>query len=233
MTKDATTRQMCSVCGRHYPRRELVPAAIVREPVAQAIRAEHPAWPGTGWICRTDLGRYRNAHVQSLLESERGELTSLEREVMESLSEHEVLASNTEDSFAPVRRAGDRLADRIAAIGGSWGFIGTFSAFIALWVAVNSVGLMTRPLDPFPYILLNLVLSCLAAVQAPVIMMSQNRQEAKDRIRAQHDYQINLKAELEIRHLHEKIDHLLLHQWERLAEIQQIQLEVLSELGRR
>jgi len=91
--------------------------------------------------------------------------------------------------------------------------------------------LLWRPLDPYPFIFLNLILSCLAAIQAPIIMMSQNRQEAKDRIRSQHDYQVNLKAELEIRNLHEKVDHLLSHQWERLVKIQELQLELLSELG--
>ena len=96
---------------------------------------------------------------------------------------------------------------------------------------MNSFVLFWKPADPYPFIFLNLILSCLAAIQAPVIMMSQNRQETKDRIRSQHDYQINLKAELEIRHLHEKIDHLLSHQWERLMQIQELQLEVLSELG--
>jgi len=98
-------------------------------------------------------------------------------------------------------------------------------------VTVNSLVLLLRPIDPYPFILLNLVLSCLASIQAPIIMMSQNRQEAKDRIRSQHDYQVNLKAELEIRHLHEKVDHLLSHQWDRLVEIQNVQLEILSELG--
>ncbi len=98
---------------------------------------------------------------------------------------------------------------------------------------MNSLVLYWRPVDPYPFILLNLVLSCLAAIQAPVIMMSQNRQEAKDRLRSQHDYQVNLKAELEIRHLHEKVDHLLSHQWQRLVEIQQIQLELLSQLVKR
>jgi len=97
---------------------------------------------------------------------------------------------------------------------------------------MNSLILFWRPVDPYPFILLNLLLSCLAAIQAPVIMMSQNRQEAKDRLRAQHDYQVNLKAELEIRHLHEKLDHLLSRQWERLVQIQEIQLDLLSELNR-
>ena len=93
--------------------------------------------------------------------------------------------------------------------------------------------MVTQPADPYPFILLNLILSCLAAIQAPIIMMSQNRQEAKDRLRSQNDYQINLKAELEIQYLHEKLDHLLLHQWERLAQIQEIQLDLLSEMNKK
>ena len=98
---------------------------------------------------------------------------------------------------------------------------------------MNTLILATKPFDPYPFILLNLLLSCLASVQAPVIMMSQNRQEAKDRVRAEHDYQVNLKAELEIRHLHSKLDLLLTHQWQRLLEIQQIQTELLQQLARR
>ena len=94
---------------------------------------------------------------------------------------------------------------------------------------MNSALIFWKPFDPYPFILLNLILSSLAALQAPVIMMSQNRQEAKDRLRSENDYRVNLKAELEIRHLHEKIDHLLSRQWERLVEIQQIQLELMSE----
>ena len=107
-----------------------------------------------------------------------------------------------------------------------------FAVFLALWVAVNSIALLWRPLDPYPFIFLNLILSCLTAIQAPIIMMSQNRQEAKDRLRARNDYQVNLKAELEIRQLHEKIDHLLSHQWERMIEIQEVQLDLLNELRR-
>jgi uncharacterized membrane protein len=99
------------------------------------------------------------------------------------------------------------------------------------WIALNSFALIWKPFDPFPFILLNLILSCLAAIQAPIIMMSQNRQESKDRLRSEHDYSINLKAELEIRHLHEKIDHLLMNQWQRLLEIQEIQMELMEELA--
>ncbi len=98
---------------------------------------------------------------------------------------------------------------------------------------LNSALLVARPFDPFPYIFLNLILSCLAAVQAPLILMSQKRQESRDRARAMHDYQVNLKAELEIRHLHQKVDHLLSNQWERLVEIQEIQMELVNELRSR
>ena len=101
---------------------------------------------------------------------------------------------------------------------------------LVFWILVNSLILAFKPFDPYPFILLNLILSCLAAIQAPIIMMSQNRQEAKDRLRASHDYQINLKAELEIRQLHQKLDHLLSRQWERLVEIQEVQIELLNEM---
>src|SRR6266567_4500211 len=126
---------------------------------------------------------------------------------------------------------GERLSDRIAEFGGSWKFLITFGAVIVVWIGANAVLLATRAFDPYPFILLNLVLSCLAAIQAPVIMMSQNRAELRDRLRSENDYKINLKAELEIRHLHVKIDHLLRRQYNRLFEIQQIQIELLEELG--
>ena len=179
------------------------------------------------------MNRYRGQYVHSLLESEKGELTSLENEVLTSLRDHETLSKNVDTEFEGEWTLGERLADRIATFGGSWTFLIVFGFFLAVWIGVNSFILYAHPPDPYPYILLNLILSCLAAIQAPVIMMSQNRQEAKDRLRSEHDYQVNLKAELEIRHLHEKLDHLLSHQWERLAQIQEIQLELLAEISRK
>jgi uncharacterized membrane protein len=233
MSKGRNEATACAVCGRSFPRRQLVLGAIVRPAVAEVIRRDHPEWSAEHFICREDLTRYRGLYVHSLLESERGELTDLEQEVVHSLREHELLAANVEAQFEQRWSFGERLADRIAAFGGSWVFLICFGAFFALWIAANSLVLLWKPVDPYPFILLNLLLSCLAAIQAPVIMMSQNRQEAKDRLRSQHDYKVNLKAELEIRHLHEKLDHLLSHQWERLVAIQEVQLELLSELGRR
>jgi len=141
------------------------------------------------------------------------------------------LSKNINAEFEQNLTFGERLADKIADFGGSWNFIVIFGGVLLLWVAVNSMILIWRPFDPYPFILFNLVLSCLAAFQAPAILMSQNRQESRDRLRSEHDYLINLKAELEIRHLHEKIDHLLMNQWQRLFEIQQIQMELMEELA--
>jgi len=232
MTRNAE-RRTCAICGRPFAARELVAAPLVREAISEVIRRDHPGWSSESVICRGDLTQFRTRYVHSLLESEKGDLTSLEQEVLNSLREHELLSTNVEAQFERVWSKGERLADRIAVFGGSWTFLICFGVFLVLWVAINSLVLLWRPVDPYPFILLNLVLSCLAAIQAPIILMSQNRKEAKDRLRSQHDYQVNLKAELEIRHLHEKVDHLLLHQWERLVQIQEIQLEVLAELGRK
>jgi len=218
----------CQLCGGNTKLRS---AASVRPSVVEEIRAEHPEWSETGFICHVDLARYRARHVERILEGERGELTELERQVIESLARHETLAANVDAEFQGERSLGERLADRLAEFGGSWSFILCFGAVIAVWILINTALVVFGRFDPYPFILLNLLLSCLAALQAPVIMMSQNRVEAKDRKRSEHDYRVNLKAELEIRHLHEKLDHLLSHQWERLIEVQQVQLELLEELA--
>ena len=225
--------KVCGICGKTFALRDLVPGTSLRDVVAQQILHDYPDWSQEKFICRPDLNRYRGEYVHSLLESEKGELTSLENEVLTSLRNHETLSKNVDSEFEGEWTLGERLADRIATFGGSWIFLILFGLFLMVWIGVNSFILYAHPPDPYPYILLNLILSCLAAIQAPIIMMSQNRQEAKDRLRSEHDYQVNLKAELEIRHLHEKLDHLLSHQWERLAQIQEIQLELLAEISRK
>lgn len=122
------------------------------------------------------------------------------------------------------------MADHVALFGGSWTFIISFGFFLFVWILLNTAFLLNNGFDPFPFILLNLILSCIAALQAPVIMMSQNRQEEKDRERSKLDYMINLKAELEIRTLHEKLDHLIIHQQRDLFEIQEIQIEMMKDI---
>ena len=231
-TKD-NTLQVCALCGKAFPQHKLISGEIVRKEITAEILKTLPEWTPEKFICRPDLAQVRGRYVHALLESEKGELSTLEQEVVKSMREHEVLSENVDAEFEQQWSLGERMADRIATFGGSWTFLILFGLFLVLWVLLNSAVLIWRPLDPYPFIFLNLLLSCLAAIQAPVIMMSQNRQEAKDRLRSQHDYQVNLKAELEIRHLHEKVDHLLSHQWERLVSIQELQLEMLADLDRR
>jgi uncharacterized membrane protein len=125
---------------------------------------------------------------------------------------------------------GQRIADKVASFGGSWTFIISFGVFLLLWISINIYWLSNKGFDPYPFILLNLILSSLAALQAPVIMMSQNRQEEKDRERSKNDYMINLKSELEIRMLHEKIDHLILNEQQEVIEIHSLQIEMLNDL---
>ena len=220
----------CQVCGKDASQADLIAASAVRPVVVNMIRQKYPGWSAEGFICAEDLNRFRNDYIRSLVETERGELSDLEKEVVESLAKNEILSMHVDQQFESKLTFGQHLSDRMASFGGSWGFIIIFACILVLWICVNSLLLALKPFDPYPFILLNLILSCLAAIQAPIIMMSQNRQEAKDRLRASYDYQINLKAELEIRQLHQKLDHLLSRQWERLIEIQEVQIELLNEI---
>jgi uncharacterized membrane protein len=226
---EAKPARTCQICGSNR-RADLRPGVLVRPAVAELIEQEAGRWVEEGWICLDDLQRFRHKYVQTILEREKGEITDLEKEVIESLNQQEILSRNPEEDIEADLTFGQRIADRIADFGGSWRFMMGFAFVLFLWIVTNTWMLAARPFDPYPFILLNLALSCLAAIQAPVIMMSQNRQESRDRLRALHDYQVNLKAELEIRHLHQKMDHLLSHQWERLVEIQEIQMELINEL---
>ncbi len=164
-------------------------------------------------------------YINDMLVDEKQALTN----VMDSIKREELLSENINDSFEENLSIWDKISDAIADFGGSWKFIISFLSFLFLWMTINSVLVLTNHFDPYPFILLNLILSTIAALQWPVIMMSQNRQETRDRLRAENDYKINLKAEVEIRNLHEKLDHLLLKKWGNLIEIQQIQLELMQE----
>jgi uncharacterized membrane protein len=232
-TRGPGRRAECAVCKRSKRLSDLVPASILRPQLALRIAERVPGWSAESFICHADLARFRADYVQDLLQQELGDVDRLERSIVERIARHETLSANTDTELAKDRSLGQRLADRVASFGGSWTFISIFAALLVAWMALNTALLASRAFDPFPYILLNLALSCLAAVQAPIIMMSQKRQEARDRARAQNDYLVNLKAKLEIRHLHEKLDHLLREQWERLTEIQQVQIELMSDLERR
>jgi uncharacterized membrane protein len=222
-------QRVCFHCKRTFSLDQMISGELIRPGVADLIRKRDPSWSPSAIVCQDCVNLFRSEYVEDVLEDERGELSRLDLEVIASLKEQETLTENLNLAFEKDRSFGARVADRVAAFGGSWRFIIIFFTVLVVWMAVNSALILTRPFDSYPFILLNLVLSCLAAIQAPIIMMSQIRQEARDRLRSENDYQVNLKAELEIRHLHEKLDMLIKHQWQKLLEIQQIQIDLMKE----
>jgi len=223
---------VCDVCKKSKSPHNGMFAELIRPSLLEFIKKKVPGLDSKAFICFEDLGNFRKDYVKEVLEDEIGELSALDNEVIQSLEQHEILSADISRQFERKLTFGERLSDRIAEFGGSWKFIIMFGTVLIAWIVLNAVFLLNRGFDPYPFILLNLILSCLAAIQAPIIMMSQNRAEARDRLRAENDYKVNLKAELEIRHLHEKLDHLLSRQYNRLFEIQQIQIELLQELSR-
>jgi uncharacterized membrane protein len=222
---------LCPICKERKPLTELIHREIIRPPIVQLIEEKNPEWHSENIICLRCLNKFRADYIQSIYETERGELSELDKEIVESLRNQELISIDVNEEFEEQLSFGNRLSDKIAEFGGSWPFIIIFGSIVFVWIFINSIFLLQKPFDPYPYILLNLFLSCLAAMQAPVIMMSQNRQEAKDRLRSENDYRINIKAELEIRHLHAKMDQLITHQWSRLLEIQQIQMDLMEEFS--
>ena len=202
----------------------------IREGIFNLIKTNFQDFDKESFITITELNQFRRLYLTSLITQEKGEIAVIDRDVLEAIKNNAILSENIQDEIEADITFGQKLADKVAAFGGSWTFILTFFSFILIWILVNIWFIATRPFDPFPFILLNLILSCLAAIQAPVIMMSQNRLEQKDRKRGEHDYKINLKAELEIKLLSEKIDHLLVHQNKKLLEIQEVQTDYLEDL---
>lgn len=225
-------REVCQLCGRSLPRSAMMPAELLRPMLVEQVRKARPGWQPAGYVCLDDMDRLRVEYVRDTLEAGKQELSALDEAVLRSLDGEGPLVKNVSEEFDRRLSLGDRIADRVAAFGGSWGFIGLFAGVILAWMYINTAQVLGGAFDPYPFILLNLVLSCLAALQAPVIMMSQNRQEARDRLRAENDYLVNLKAELEVRMLMLKLDSLLHHQWQRLMEIQEVQTELLEEMRR-
>ena len=209
---------------------EDIRARDIRKGIFDLIQRDYPSFNKEDYITLGELNRYRRLYLTELLTQEKGELARLDQDVMDAIQNNAILSENIQEEIETQLTIGQMIADKVAAFGGSWTFIITFFTFLLIWMVINIWVFTTKPFDPYPFILLNLILSCLAAIQAPIIMMSQNRQEQKDRQRGEHDYKINLKAELEIKLLSEKIDHLLVHQNKKLLEIQEVQVDYLEDL---
>lgn len=206
-----------------------VSGKTIRNPIMALIKEDYPDFNSEQFLSVSELNLYREKYISGFLLKEIGELSEIESKLLADFDEEKSLVSQVEDEIE-LRTYGQIVADKVADFGGSWKFIILFGVFILIWICVNIYFLTNKGFDPYPFILLNLILSCLAALQAPVIMMSQNRQEEKDRERGKKDYMINLKSELEIRMLHEKLDHLIMHQQEELIEIQKIQIEMMNDI---
>lgn len=218
----------CHVCHASFDRRDTVGPAGIHRSVLARITETAGGPPGEdARICRRCFFTARTASLIDRLARQRGTLTAIERDLAAKASEHETVAANIDAEFESKATLADRAADMVARLGGTWTFVGAMCLAIAVWTLVNSRA-GTAAVDPFPYILLNLVLSCVAALQAPVLLMSANRQTAHDRRKANQDFLVNLKAEIEVASLHEKLDHLLHVQWDELLEMQELQIEMLE-----
>lgn len=218
----------CSVCGQRKHKSLLLPPEMLRPKIVELIKLKKPDWSPTP-VCFQCIESLRNEWVESYLFEEKGELSHLEKKVLQSFKNKVSISENINLELEQKMSFADALSDRIASFGGSWAFIIIFMTILWSWILINSFLPTSSQFDPYPFILMNLILSCIAALQAPIIMMSQNRQERKDRIRNEHDYQVNLKAELEIRELHAKMDQLMTQHWQHLLEIQHAQMEMLND----
>lgn len=219
------------ISRKEFPIQDKVLGNSIRNALLQIIQKEHPSFSDNCSLSISELNHYREKYISEYLLKEFGQLSEIENIVVSSLKSQSLISEkiNPEDEQNAISLS-QKVADKVASFGGSWGFILSFLFFILCWILINVYFFYNKGFDPYPFILLNLILSCVAALQAPIIMMSQNRQEEKDRERAKKDYMINLKSELEIRILHEKIDHLIMHQQQELIEIQKLQIDMMKDI---
>ncbi|QLC65349.1 DUF1003 domain-containing protein [Flavobacterium sp. LPB0248] len=218
-----------AISGLPFDENEKIYGRAIHDPILGLIKKEYPDFSAEDCISINELNIYRQKYISNYLSTEIGALSAMEKNVISSLKEDKSIVSIVEEE-EETRSLGQKVADKVADFGGSWTFIISFVVFISIWIISNVYIFLNKGFDPYPFILLNLILSCVAALQAPVIMMSQNRQEEKDRNRAKKDFMINLKSELEIRLIHDKIDHLIMHQQQELIEIQKVQIEMMNDI---
>jgi uncharacterized membrane protein len=194
------------------------------------IKKDYPSATNKDFISKNELKEYKKNYLEGLVKRGSRKISNLQKEVINSLLQDETISENADEMIDRRRTRGEIISDKISDFAGSWTFIIFFFIFLSLWMVVNSYFVLAKPFDPYPFILLNLALSTLAAVQAPLILMSQNRKEARDRQRAESDYKINLKSELEIRFLHDKLDHLAKSQWKELLDVEKAQIDLIEDI---
>ena len=228
---DKIMEKICPITLQKYASNTEIKPIFIKKELQEIIKQKNPTWQNTDGVSPEGLNIIRNEYILQILKQEKEEIIVLDKKLLDAVAKYERKATiPIKDDDDQNSTFGQRIADKVAAFGGSWTFIIIFMLIIFVWININIFVFNDKGFDPYPFILLNLILSCLAALQAPVIMMSQNRQEEKDRSRAQNDYEINLKAETEITQLHSKIDHLMLNYGQRMFEIQQIQIEMMEQI---
>jgi len=219
--------------NNEFPISDRISGRMVRKSILYLIQKKNPEFTANKILSISELNTFQEKYIEEVLTRQIGELTTSEKKVLDSLKGNTTLTDKLDGDEDQVSTFGQRIADKVADFGGSWTFIISFCAFLLIWITANIYWLANKGFDPYPFILLNLILSSIAALQAPVIMMSQNRQEEKDRERARKDYMVNLKSELEIRMLHEKLDHLIIHQQQEVFEIQTEQTKMMKDILKR
>lgn len=219
-------KRICSILKKEFLINDLLLFSNLLPSIKERIKQNYPKIKDEDYISKAFIFSIKKILLEELIQNEEGVLNIFKKQVIESIQNNQLITEQEINNYT----FGERLSDKIAEFGGSWSFIISFIIFMFLWISINVFIFINKGFDPYPFILLNLILSCLAALQAPIIMMSQNRKEQIDRKRAENDYKINLKAELEIKNLHEKIDFLIFHQNLKIQEIQKLQTEYLDEI---
>jgi uncharacterized membrane protein len=231
MKRQSNKTGICQVSKKELPLKDLVPGHSIRRSILELIQKSYPDFDTAGYISHAEINKFRDQHIRNMILKDNAEISADHQMVLDSFSDADLVSKNIAEETDEKLTIGERIADKVAIFGGSWMFIIIFFIFILLWMLINAFLLLNRPFDPYPFILLNLILSCLAAIQAPIIMMSQNRLESKDRARSKNDYLVNLKAELEVRQLHEKLDHIAFYRIEELYKNQEMQLDYLEKIA--
>ena len=217
----------CQICKE--TKDNLVIAKAIPKALLSYIKKKHVELDDDGHICLQDITGFKENYLNHLITKETDELNDLDSKLEQEIKEKCLLAKNMDIEFDKKRTFGERVADRVASFGGSWTFIGFYLAFLAIWISINVIIYETQDaFDPFPFTFLNLVLAVITTLEAPIIMMSQNRQSLKDSRKAEHDYLLDLEAELELNALHDKIDHLIIHQVEHFVQNQEMLAEIKS-----
>lgn len=222
--------QICVICGNRFTITEGLFLRDLSDLLKEQVIQTNKYAKESSFICLKDLQKLRIDRMQKTIDQDLKIDHQMSDQLQKELEKDTYVIKNINDTVYGKRTRGQKMADAVAKFGGSWQFIITFSIIIILWMTINVLHLFGVSFDPYPFILLNLFLSCVAALQAPIIMMSQNRQADRDRFDSENDYRTNTKSEMEIRVLHEKMDQLNEVQWPHILDIQKMQIEVLSEI---